>query len=217
MLAKLLTPAAAATVAILTPAAPIDPHDPKPISLGTHSLKLPDTGLVAARVSVDPDGRIIGCETVGSSGFPTLDDAACETARRSGQMRPARDRSNRPQYGVMSHWWRWEHGRAPIYPHFAIDLSLEVNRLPDVKMTFVVIETAIAVNDSGQITDCSAAPIRIVTLGVDQHAYDSLAAIACSNVRKNWHARAPVDASGASVSSIQSVRVAFERTAATAS
>ena len=55
-----------------------------------------DEGRTSFRLAIGPDGRVLGCVILGSSGSSALDSATCEIVRRRGRFTPARDGSGRP-------------------------------------------------------------------------------------------------------------------------
>lgn len=65
-------------------------------------------GAVSARLSVDAEGRVTGCEVIGSSGNDALDEATCRLIRERFRYAPALDEAGRLVPSVMGWrqtWW----------------------------------------------------------------------------------------------------------------
>jgi TonB family protein len=50
-------------------------------------------GRVSIALSVDPTGKVVGCDVIVSSGFPLLDTGTCDVALRNAKFTPARTAS----------------------------------------------------------------------------------------------------------------------------
>lgn len=57
------------------------------------ALLLGQEGAAQAKLTVGPNGRVMGCEIVRSSSYPALDSATCALLTRRAKFRPARDAS----------------------------------------------------------------------------------------------------------------------------
>ncbi|MEO9133127.1 MAG: TonB family protein [Sphingomonas sp.] len=57
-------------------------------------------GRVSIALSVDPAGKVVGCDVISSSGFPLLDTGTCEVALRNGRFTPARAASGKAVVGT---------------------------------------------------------------------------------------------------------------------
>lgn len=59
------------------------------------ALAAGEHGIVYFRIQLDRDGRLIGCEVTGSSGFPRLDTETCELMSAHGVFKPVRNEAGR--------------------------------------------------------------------------------------------------------------------------
>lgn len=64
-------------------------------------------GTVAARLTIDVTGRVVGCNIVHSSGFPVLDEATCSILRRRAHYGPGYDRQGRPVVSTIDESITW--------------------------------------------------------------------------------------------------------------
>jgi periplasmic protein TonB len=53
-------------------------------------------GVVRAQLSIDPEGRVVGCSIIQSSGHKVLDDATCNIIMRRARFTPALDQNCNP-------------------------------------------------------------------------------------------------------------------------
>jgi protein TonB len=53
-------------------------------------------GTAQAQLTIGPDGRVVGCNLVRSTGNGALDSATCNILRRRAKFTPARDSSGQP-------------------------------------------------------------------------------------------------------------------------
>lgn len=65
-------------------------------------------GVSAVAWDINTQGRIENCHTTQSSGFPSLDDAACRVLTRRGRYAPAKDQSGNPIVSHQSRRVRWQ-------------------------------------------------------------------------------------------------------------
>lgn len=65
-------------------------------------------GTTGFRVTVGPDGRVMDCAIVLSSGSSELDSATCTNVKRRARFEPARDTSGKPTTGSYSNRVRWQ-------------------------------------------------------------------------------------------------------------
>ena len=64
-------------------------------------------GLVAVRFTIQPDGRVNGCQIVKSSGSAELDGTTCRLIERRFRYRPARDAQGRAIAEVATTSFTW--------------------------------------------------------------------------------------------------------------
>jgi protein TonB len=53
-------------------------------------------GTAQAELTIGPDGRVIGCNLIRSTGNNALDSATCNILRRRAKFTPARDSNGQP-------------------------------------------------------------------------------------------------------------------------
>ncbi|MBV8686744.1 MAG: energy transducer TonB [Alphaproteobacteria bacterium] len=64
-------------------------------------------GTVVFRLSVGPDGRVVGCEVTGSSGSDLLDSTTCRLMVRRARFTPATDPQGRPRSDTFDGYFEW--------------------------------------------------------------------------------------------------------------
>lgn len=111
--------------------APADvPAEPVPVSDPASwmtSIDYPPTALRARREGrtefeavVDPNGRVMDCRVIATSGASDLDDATCRLVRRRARFRPAFDADRQPVTGAYRNTVVWQLPMVPtIEPHSA--------------------------------------------------------------------------------------------------
>lgn len=60
------------------------------------------TGTAQAELTIGPDGRVVGCNLVRSTGNSALDSATCNILRRRAKFTPARDSNGNPTTDTMT-------------------------------------------------------------------------------------------------------------------
>lgn len=65
-------------------------------------------GVVSLKLIVGPDGRLLGCNIVSSSGDQVLDMATCNILRRRSRFAPATDASGAPTNGTTDFTVDWD-------------------------------------------------------------------------------------------------------------
>lgn len=65
-------------------------------------------GTVVFRYTIGPDGRVVACEIVESSGHAVLDHTSCALAVRRFRFYPAQDDEGRPTVEIRTQRIRWE-------------------------------------------------------------------------------------------------------------
>jgi outer membrane biosynthesis protein TonB len=71
-------------------------------------LKRGERVLTWFAVGISPEGQPTGCKTEQSSGYPVLDDYACNLFKENGRFAPARDQAGKPVEGVSDRYLTWE-------------------------------------------------------------------------------------------------------------
>ena len=70
------------------------------------ALREEKTGTTGFRVTVGPDGRVVDCQIISSSGTPELDDATCKNVTRRARFKPAMENGTAVQ-STYSNRIRW--------------------------------------------------------------------------------------------------------------
>jgi len=70
-------------------------------------LRAGHAGTTRFRLAIGVDGRVAGCEIIGSSGWPGLDEATCRLVSARARFRPASDASGAPATGTFASAIRW--------------------------------------------------------------------------------------------------------------
>jgi protein TonB len=70
-------------------------------------LRAGHAGTTRFRLAIGVDGRVAGCEIIGSSGWPGLDEATCRLVSARARFRPASDGSGAPATGTFASAIRW--------------------------------------------------------------------------------------------------------------
>ena len=73
----------------------------------SRALREEREGVTGFRVSVGPDGKVVDCSIISSSGHADLDDATCANIRRRARFNPATDGEGQPTTGSYSGRVRW--------------------------------------------------------------------------------------------------------------
>ena len=71
------------------------------------SLRANESGTVAFRLTINPQGQVSACKITMSSGHPLLDQATCLLVTRRASFTPARNARGRPTIGTYSNRVRW--------------------------------------------------------------------------------------------------------------
>lgn len=92
------------------PAAPIgNPVNwASPDDYPTRDIREGNQGVTRFRLSVGTDGRVTGCTVTGSSGFPSLDAAACNKLTARGRFRAATGEDGEKIAGSFSSSIKWQ-------------------------------------------------------------------------------------------------------------
>lgn len=100
-------------------------------------------GVVRFSVDVDASGRVTGCEIVGSSGVPELDEIACAKISERALFRPARDDKGNAVAGKWANSVRWQipsNEVATMPPPGALVVSMTIE--PDGSVSSCEVETS---------------------------------------------------------------------------
>lgn len=65
-------------------------------------------GIVVFTLTIDPSGRVIGCNITKSSGSTALDIATCQIMRRRARYTPAMDSNGNPTVGTIEQQIEWK-------------------------------------------------------------------------------------------------------------
>jgi protein TonB len=65
-------------------------------------------GTVRFTLTIDPSGRVIGCNVTQSSGSPVLDRATCQLIHRRARYTPAMDSNGNPAVGTIEQEIVWK-------------------------------------------------------------------------------------------------------------
>jgi len=80
----------------------VSPDDYPAAAVGTGAH-----GIVRFVLTIDPSGRVIGCNITQSSGSPVLDAATCNIMRRRARYTPAMDSNGNPTAGTIEQQIEW--------------------------------------------------------------------------------------------------------------
>ena len=64
-------------------------------------------GTTGFRLTIDTNGKIIGCDITSSSGFASLDETTCRVITRRARFSPALDKKGKPITGTWASRFRW--------------------------------------------------------------------------------------------------------------
>ena len=76
------------------------------------AMRNEEQGLVAFRLYVGPDGRVVGCSVTSSSGSPSLDETTCSIMQRRARFTPAM-MNGRPANDTVAARIRWQFAPEP--------------------------------------------------------------------------------------------------------
>jgi hypothetical protein len=167
---------------------------------------------VYTRTTVRPDGSTENCTVEVTSGDPKLDAYTCALIVKRGKFQPARWTDGSPVYGVIRVpvSWRISAVGAPEEDPLksrSPDLELSVNQLPKGANSIVGIMLELAADESGHVVSCMESP----PLKNDRRKhFPELTPVACEQVAKNVPIKAPLDAAGKPMRSIQTASVYFK-------
>ena len=74
----------------------------------SRALQQEREGIVGFRTTIDPNGRVIDCQIISSSGHPDLDQATCTNVTRRARFDPAVDEDGNAVTGTYSNRVRWQ-------------------------------------------------------------------------------------------------------------
>lgn len=159
------TPVPAATVTVPPPPtialpAPIgegayNPRAPKPMSYPgswvmtadypADALRANEQGTAGFALTINPQGRVIGCRITASSGSPRLDETTCRLVTQRARFTPATDSKDNPIEGTYASRVRWVLPQiTPPEPGRAVT-TYTVNAAGDVTDCKVVLEGSAAI------------------------------------------------------------------------
>ena len=165
---------------------------------------------VFTRTTVRPDGKTQDCTVEGGgSGDAQLDAYTCAIIMRRARFAPARWADGSPTYGVVRVSVNWT-PRGPLTKPeesmaHPVDANLSVTRLPVGADRQTTLRLMIAVDETGRVLECDAArPSLQSDNGVK---FPDLVPVACDFLVNQYHAIPAKDATGKSVSSVQTAIV----------
>jgi TonB family protein len=130
---------------------------------------------VLIRITVDPNGALLGCNVEESSGDALIDGLACKLTRQRARFVPARASDGSPSYGVRRLPVHWLISPEPL--PLQGDMTVLVNRLPKGLKSPAVVLVAFAADSQGRISSCGAD---------DKNRTPELVAMACEQLRKQY-------------------------------
>jgi TonB family protein len=119
------------------------------------ALRYEVDGVVRFSLDVDSEGRVTGCEIVGSSGVPELDEIACAKMSERASFRPARDDKGNAVAAKWASSVRWQiprNERAFLPPPGALVTSMTIE--PDGSVSHCEIEQAEGAGELGGPFSC---------------------------------------------------------------
>ncbi|MBL8647615.1 MAG: TonB family protein [Sphingosinicella sp.] len=126
----------------------------------TASIRRNEEGATLSLVVVDPQGKVVRCETIVSSNHPLLDQAACKAIKRA-RAKPAKDRNGEIVYGAFKRWnlfFMPAPGSRPNSPFpESVDVEYIVNRLPDGSPPYAISVVNVVVDAQGTAESCDIA------------------------------------------------------------
>ncbi|MGI4877298.1 MAG: TonB family protein [Janthinobacterium lividum] len=119
----------------------------------SESLRKHETGLTRAEVVVEPDGTVLNCTLVGSSGSRMLDRKVCLLAMSRFKFEPAKDESGAPITGVGRLGVNWAINDTSYRYAPWTDMTLSVDQLPDLPKPPLAL-LRIVIDASGHVESC---------------------------------------------------------------
>ena len=163
---------------------------------------------VPVRVTVAPDGRILGCEVEAAANqIPALNEHTCRIIRVRASFRPATlggvatlgIHRTSVMFAVADAPWDTSRASNP-------DLDVSLNRLPQGLQSPTLVKVVFAVDPVGAISSCAADGTASFEQRVNNHP--DLVNIACDQVVNRLHAT-PARISGSPVASVQNAVIRF--------
>jgi hypothetical protein len=163
---------------------------------------------VYTRTTVRPDGTVQSCAAEFTSGDSVLDDYTCALIVKRAKFRSGTWMDGSPVYGVMRFPVRWSTSAGLGSDPFNLpDLEISVNQLPKGGHSPVAVILLIAADENGHVMSCMELP----ALRNDRtRHFAELIPVACDAATKNLSLRAPSDATGKAVRSVQTASVQFK-------
>jgi hypothetical protein len=169
--------------------------------------------VVPTRTIVKPDGSAQDCSSEGTSGDAKLDVYTCALILKRARFQAARWTDGSPAYGVFRSPVIWAIGAPPSKRELEAvgpaDVELSVNRLPKDAGRSVRLRLALAVDETGKVVDCAAAPKVPEVASPPGLKFPELVPVACQLLLKRFNAVPVKDASGKAVRSVQVTSVKF--------
>jgi hypothetical protein len=163
---------------------------------------------VGIRMTVRPDGSILGCDVERKSGIPELDDLTCSLASHRAKFLPAHWSDGSPAFGVYRTSISWAVSDAPFDTSKLSnpDLDVFVQSLPGSIKSPALVRVMFAVDQVGNMSSCQAEPTPAFEKTENNPV---LAPVACDQLIKSYKAVPANDAAGKAIGSVQDALVRF--------
>jgi hypothetical protein len=159
---------------------------------------------IRARLTVRPDGTLQGCEVESGTDNRALDKFTCEMFERRARFRPAVWADGSPSYGLFRFTFQWARAVPPSSKPPHVDLKVRVDRKAYAERVPAFVRVVFAVDEDGQIRDCSGAAPFDSAIATNP---PTLVPIACEAVIHRYVPRAAKDKLGKPVRSVQNAVV----------
>ena len=167
---------------------------------------------VYTRTTVRPDGSTENCLVEVTSGDPRLDAYTCALIVKRANFHPATWTDGSAVYGVIRApiRWRMAYVNAPEEDPLKSgipDLELSVNQLPKGARSIVSVTLELAADENGRAVACMEKP---PTKNDWTKHFPELVPIACAQAVKKITIKAPSDAAGKPLRSVQNASRSFQ-------
>jgi len=159
-------------------------------------------GVTRFELLISPEGKIVDCKILSSSGNAELDETTCYLTRKRAQFRPARGENGAPAWGVYRSQALWALPDHRLIAPPAPDLEVSVNKLPDGAKQPPAVKLAYAVDPQGNTSSCTMMPSSLQQPKV-------MIDVGCRELLGSEKGKPVVGPSGQPVSAIKSGAVLF--------
>ena len=153
------------------------------------------------QLTYSPEGNLIRCDILVSSGHADLDKASCAAAVGSKAI-PARDETGKYTYGTYNVGFTFVRSGKTIAAPPNADLSLVVNQMPEKDRPFSTRLAALLVDDAGRVRTC-------VSLVFGENGRSPLDRTLCALARSELSLKPARDENDLPVASVQTFSVEF--------